>query len=100
MSGTESAVLALPDGDKPDRASGALTAALRRRLGVLDDAETAAVLGGFQTSTLTRWRTNGEGPPYVKIGNRVLYRETDLIAWLALRVETTAEMKYQFENNE
>ena len=32
--------------------------------------------------TLAVWRHQGRGPRYSKFGNRVLYRGTDLNAWL------------------
>ena len=32
--------------------------------------------------TLSQWRHRGEGPPYVKLGNRVLYLGSDLNRWL------------------
>lgn len=32
--------------------------------------------------TLSQWRHRGEGPPYVKFGNRVLYRGDDLNRWI------------------
>ena len=32
--------------------------------------------------TLSQWRHRGEGPPYVRFGNRVLYRGSELNAWL------------------
>ena len=39
--------------------------------------------------TLAMWRYKGRGPAYVKAGHRVLYRGTDLLAWLeAQTVET------------
>ena len=44
------------------------------------------VLGGY--FTLSRWRSDGTGPAFVRIGRRVLYRGTDLNAFLeANRVE-------------
>ena len=36
--------------------------------------------------TLERWRVSGEGPPYAKLGRRVLYRQSDLDEWIAARV--------------
>jgi hypothetical protein len=36
--------------------------------------------------TLERWRTDGAGPPFVKVGRRVAYRRIDLQEWLASRV--------------
>mgnify|MGYP006451159287 CR=1 FL=1 len=32
--------------------------------------------------TLDRWRSDGVGPPYVKVGKRVAYRRASIDAWL------------------
>ena len=32
--------------------------------------------------TLSQWRHQGKGPRYVKFGNRVLYKGSDLNDWL------------------
>ena len=32
--------------------------------------------------TLAQWRHHCVGPPYIRYGNRVLYRGRDLLAWL------------------
>ena len=41
--------------------------------------------------TMSQWRHRGEGPRYVRLGGRVLYRGIDLNAWLDERiVEPTA----------
>lgn len=41
--------------------------------------------------TMAQWRHRGEGPRYVRFGNRVLYLGCDLNEWLdAHRVEPTA----------
>jgi excisionase family DNA binding protein len=48
----------------------------------------AAVIIGVSTATLRRLRGAGMGPIYVKIGRRVIYRRTDLDAWMrSLRIE-------------
>ena len=44
------------------------------------DAPELAILAS--RGTLAQWRHRGEGPRYVRFGNRVLYRGVDLIAWL------------------
>jgi hypothetical protein len=46
--------------------------------------------------TLERWRVDGDGPPYIKLGPglraKVLYRLSDLDAWLArFRYNSTSE---------
>ena len=37
------------------------------------------------TETLCRMRTAGSGPPYIRVGSRVLYARRDLDTWLASR---------------
>ena len=32
--------------------------------------------------TLSRWHLLGEGPPVTKLGRRILYRRSSLLAWL------------------
>jgi predicted site-specific integrase-resolvase len=43
----------------------------------------ARLAGRWQLSprTLERWRWKGEGPPFVKIGGRVVYRMDDILAY-------------------
>jgi predicted DNA-binding transcriptional regulator AlpA len=33
--------------------------------------------------TLANWRTQGGGPPYVRMGGRIVYRQSELTAWIA-----------------
>jgi predicted DNA-binding transcriptional regulator AlpA len=75
-------------------APGAGEALLRRRLGVLDQAELCALLG-VDSRTVSTWRTKGVGPAFIKVGNRVMYREADVTRWLDLRVEQTPESKFR-----
>jgi len=43
-------------------------------------------------STLDGWRSNGVGPPYMKVGRMVLYDVHDLDAWIkAKKFKPTAE---------
>ena len=32
--------------------------------------------------TLKRWNLERKGPPYIKIGNLILYKRSDVAAWL------------------
>ena len=42
-------------------------------------------------STMAHWRSEHRGPPYIKIGPKVAYKGSDLIAWLdAQRIEPAA----------
>jgi predicted DNA-binding transcriptional regulator AlpA len=47
---------------------------------------------GLAPKTLDNWRSAGQGPPYYKLGNRVVYDDDEVDAWLAERRRTsTAE---------
>jgi len=35
-----------------------------------------------QPNTLTTWRNQKRGPPFVKVGRQVFYRRSDLMVWL------------------
>ena len=37
---------------------------------------------GPSPRTLERWRSEGNGPAFVKVGRRALYREADVEQWL------------------
>ena len=43
--------------------------------------------------TLSQWRHRGEGPVYVRFGNRVLYEGRELNAWLDAHVVRPANSK-------
>ena len=52
----------------------------------------AANLLRLSTSWLAKARMRGDGPPYVKLGRSVRYRESDLIQWLKSRArQSTSE---------
>ena len=55
-------------------------AELAKRL--LKSRELAELLG-FQESTLRQWRTEGIGPPYFRLGNRVRYDASEVGSWMA-----------------
>lgn len=42
----------------------------------------AAQYLGLSASTLNKLRLTGDGPPYYKLSRRVVYRQSDLDAWL------------------
>ena len=51
----------------------------------------AAQYSGLGFSTLAKLRVQG-GPPYVKVGSKVLYSTTDLDAWLeSKRLKSTSQ---------
>jgi predicted DNA-binding transcriptional regulator AlpA len=54
---------------------------------VLTPAEAAARLL-TKPRTLERWRTNGTGPRFVRIGRRVGYRPEDITAFVASQVRS------------
>ncbi len=50
---------------------------------------------GVSSRTVERWRANGDGPPFVRLGQRrVGYRVADVEAWASRRVHPSraAEM--------
>ena len=62
------------------------------RLSQLLNQKAAADLLNVSERTLERWRVEGSGPPFMKAGRRVLYRESDIEAWLnASKVTSTSE---------
>lgn len=65
-----------------------MTTALYREP-LLTSADAAEILG-IKVQTLAVWRCSGRHSlPYVKVGNAVKYRRSDLDAWLAGRVFTS-----------
>lgn len=44
--------------------------------------EEAAKLIGVPINTCRHWRARGIGPLSARIGRRVVYRESDVIAWI------------------
>jgi len=58
---------------------------------VLDPIATASYLG-VAKQTLARWRCEGGGPAFLKLGTRVRYERADLDSWLdARRRRSTSE---------
>ena len=51
----------------------------------LSEDEAARELGYRHKRTLWRWRSQGNGPPYVRVGQRVMYRRSSIATWLADR---------------
>jgi predicted DNA-binding transcriptional regulator AlpA len=51
---------------------------------VVNDQESAEMLG-VAPQTLRNWRSLRKGPPYLKVGRAVRYRQEDLIAYLDKR---------------
>jgi excisionase family DNA binding protein len=53
----------------------------------MTSAELAEMLRAPE-QTLRYWRWKGTGPKGIKVGRRVLYRRSDVDAWLAAREAT------------
>lgn len=57
-------------------------------MGEIISPQEAARLLGKSARTLERWRTEGAGPAYIRVGGTVSYRRADIAAFLrASRVE-------------
>lgn len=52
----------------------------------LIDTEQLAMRTGIAASTWTKRRLTGDSPPHIKIGRRVLYRWSDVEAWLKTKL--------------
>lgn len=37
--------------------------------------------GSVKTTTLKMWRHRKKGPPYVKVGSKILYKTAAIVAW-------------------
>jgi predicted DNA-binding transcriptional regulator AlpA len=46
---------------------------------------------GFSRATLAGWRYKGVGPPSARVGKRVLYRRSGILAWLEKQFAAEAE---------
>jgi hypothetical protein len=53
------------------------------------DTESAAPIIGWASQTLRNKRVTGGGPPYFKVGRKVLYLPSDLRAFMAARRVTS-----------
>jgi hypothetical protein len=63
-------------------------------LGLLKQ-EQAAEACGLSPRTLERWRYEGRGPRFAKLGKRVLYRPQDLVEWIAAHTRTSTRQAEQ-----
>ena len=53
--------------------------------------EQAAEIVSLSVSSLNQYRCKGEGgPTYLRLGRKIRYRESDLIAWMNSRYEVVA----------
>ncbi len=49
---------------------------------------------GAATQTLARWRCEGGGPDFIRVGRKIMYGRDDLIGWMsARRVSSTSQEK-------
>lgn len=54
----------------------------------------AAYWTGLSRSSIEKLRLRGDGPPFIKLGSRVLYDPADLAAWTAsCRCTSTSSQK-------
>lgn len=48
---------------------------------LLDERDVAVILG-VTRHALQAWRVRGGGPPFIKVGRCIRYRESDITKWL------------------
>lgn len=51
------------------------------------------------TRTTETWRRNGNGPPFIRLGRRILYRRCDVEAWLAAQSFNSLAHELQARTN-
>ena len=56
----------------------------RENMQMLSEIGLAAYLG-VSVAACRKWRAEGRGPTYIKVGRLVRYRMTDIEAWLSTR---------------
>lgn len=49
---------------------------------LLTPTQASEYLGAVPPATLSWWRSVGRGPPFLKVGRRILYRRRDLDSFL------------------
>jgi predicted DNA-binding transcriptional regulator AlpA len=57
---------------------------------LLTTSETAAWLRA-PVATLRYWRHAGTGPPSVRLGRRIVYRESDVARWIEAQFEAQSQ---------
>ena len=57
----------------------------------LMNAREAAAKLGIHPSTLARWRSEDTGPQYVRMGARLMYRESAIEQWITKHTVTPGE---------
>ena len=69
-----------------------------------DEVAAGKYIGGIDSPvssrTLQRWRLEGVGPTYVKLGRLVRYRQTDLDAFLEERACSSTSMASRSEHDQ
>ncbi len=57
---------------------------------IYDERAAGAYIGGtdspISARTLQRWRQRGFGPKFLRVGNSIRYRQSDLDEWLSDRI--------------
>lgn len=59
--------------------------------GILSPAQVCDVVPGMTIRKLQRFRDEGRGPKYSKLGRTIVYREHDVRAWVDRNVVPTRE---------
>ena len=55
---------------------------------------------GWSLNTLANYRSRGEGPPYVKVRNRVLYPLSELDRWIVEQAKKSENKKASTQHAE
>jgi hypothetical protein len=74
---------------KPRDTDALLSPRLREAVDKLVTLEEAAAALRTPVATLRYWRWQGTGPKSLKVGRRVLYRQSDLVAFIEQQASST-----------
>ena len=69
----------------------------------LTPAEVSAMVRIISVKTLANWRSSRDaknGPPYVRVGGRIMYPRSMLLAWLKGRCYTSTDEYGRKPNND
>jgi len=55
---------------------------------------------GMAKQTHARWRHEGTGPPYIKLGRRVFYRSDDVKAWEESNYQSTLQQVQELNQSD
>ena len=60
--------------------------AVKRDPSFLNTTQAARYVGCVSSHSLRRWRSEGRGPSYLRVGRNIFYRVSDLDTWVESQI--------------